>query len=62
VPFMKSTTGAEATARSIAVRTSVLRRRVFDRDCEICGKREAPWEGVDGWRAEMVARRACSGC
>src|SRR5271154_6669692 len=44
VPFMKRTTGAEATALSIAVRTSCDRRRVWRRWCDI-----------RGWREEAVA-------
>lgn len=43
----------------MAIRTSVERRRVFDSICEIRGTRLAPWEGVDGWSAERVARTAC---
>ena len=59
VPFMKRTTGAEATALSIAVRTSCDRRRVWRRWCDIRGWRE---EAVaEGRRAATAPRRACDG-
>jgi hypothetical protein len=56
---MKRTTGAEATALSIAVRTSCDRRRVWRRWCDIRGWRE---EAVaEGRRAVTAPRRACDG-
>ena len=58
VPFMKRTTGAEATALSIAVRTSCDRRRVCRRWCDILGWRE---EAVaEGRRAATAPRKACN--
>ena len=56
VPFMKRTTGAEATALSIAVRTCCDRRRVWSRWCDIRGWRE---EAVaEGRRAARAPRNA----
>jgi hypothetical protein len=59
VPFINRTTGAEATALSIAVRTSCDRKRVWRRWCDIRGWRE---EAVaEGRRAATAPRRACDG-
>ena len=53
---MNSTTGADATALSIAVRTSEERRRVWIRDREMCGRRVV--DVADGRRAAIAPRTA----
>lgn len=57
VPFMNRTTGADATALSIALRTSVDNRRVCKSDEEIRGRSVV--EVAPGERAARAPRRAC---
>lgn len=52
VPFMKSTTGEEATARSIAVRTSSERQRIWK------GVRKRALGAVRAEVARVAARKA----
>jgi len=56
VPFMNSTTGAEATALSIAARTSVDSSRVCER-CELIKGCSVEWV-APGRREERAPRRA----
>ena len=58
MPFMNSTTGAEATALSIAERTSWESRRVWSSEVDIRGRRVL-WV-AEGEREEMAPRRAWS--
>lgn len=55
---MNRTTGAEATALSMAVRTSDDSKRVCNNDCEIRGSTVV--DVADGRSAESAPRRACS--
>jgi len=57
---MNSTTGADPTALSIAVRTSPERSRVCINDCEMRGRRLV--EVADGCSAAIAPRRACEIC
>ena len=56
VPFMNRTTGAEATALSMAVRTSCDSSLVCSSDCDTLGRREL-WV-VDGEREDSAPRTA----
>ena len=56
VPFMNKTTGAEATALSIAVRTSFERNLVCAKDCEMRGRRV--FGVAEGRRAASAPRSA----
>lgn len=58
VPFMNNTTGAEATALSMAVRTSDDSKRVCSSDCDTRGRRVE--DVADGCSAESAPRKACS--
>ena len=55
---MNSTTGAEATALSIALRTSDDRSRVCRREVDIRGMRVACV--AEGEREDRAPRRACT--
>lgn len=57
VPFMNKTTGAEATALSMAVRTSDDSKRVCNNDCEMRGS--SVEDVADGCSAESAPRKAC---
>lgn len=60
VPFMNNTTGADPTALSIAVRTSLESSLVCINDCEMRGRRVV--EVADGCTAAIAPRRACKTC